>query len=74
MAPSGNAAPMASAATVFMSIDAFIVSSFAALRLLGTVLARTFSFARASGWWSTLSCLRSTTSNVERTSLAASLW
>ena len=39
MAPSGNAAPMASAATVFMSVDAFILCFFRAPRLLGTVLA-----------------------------------
>jgi hypothetical protein len=37
MAPSGNAAPMAKAAAIFMSIDVFIVSSFRAPRLLGTV-------------------------------------
>jgi hypothetical protein len=48
MAPSGNAAPTASAATFFMSIDAFIVSFFPTPHLLGTVPARTFSFACAS--------------------------
>ena len=48
MAPSGNAAPMANAATVFMSIDVFIVSFFSAPCLLDTVPARTFSFACAS--------------------------
>jgi hypothetical protein len=41
MAPSGNAAPMTNAATVFMSIDVFIVSFFPAPRLLGTVPAGT---------------------------------
>ncbi len=43
----GNAAPTASAATVFISIDVFIVSFFPAPRLLGTVLVRTFSFVCA---------------------------
>ncbi len=39
---------MASAETIFMSIDVFIVSSFPAPRLLGTVPACTLSFAYAS--------------------------
>ena len=39
---------MASAATIFMNIDVFIVFSFSAPRLLGTVPACTFSFVCAS--------------------------
>jgi hypothetical protein len=45
MAPSGNAAPMASETTIFMSIDSFLSGP----RLLARCLACTSSFARASG-------------------------
>jgi hypothetical protein len=53
MAPSGNAAPMASAATIFMSVDVFICVSLSVPRWVGTVPARQLLLCQFR--WSTAS-------------------